>query len=188
MHGKAAIKDQLGGPIIEIQDDRPHPLREESRQRLHDELLSEMEHHSPEGEEAHADNTRWVLIGAVVLQLLVVGAGVTGLWLTAGPAAAGVGAIMIVGLYTIGVLPQWNAARIRWSEQREFEAKILNKIERMERRVAGKTEGASAERLPPSMHSTRPNDWFTGRTMGAARLAAFGLLFAGACVVLFVVL
>lgn len=188
MHSKAAIVDQLGGPIIEVQQERAHPLAEECRQRVHDEMLTEMEQHSPEGEEAPESHNPMTFFIAATLQLLVIGSGVAGLWMTAGPAAAGVGAIMIVGLYAIGVLPQWNAARIRRAEQREFEEKILMRIDRMERRVAGRAEGAKNERRPAHVDSTRPFDWFSARPMRAARLAAFGLLFAGACVVLLVVL
>ncbi len=188
MYGKAAIKEQLGGPIIEVHQELAHPLAEECRQRVHDEMLTEMEHHSPEGEEAPESHNWTTFVIAAALQVLMIGAGVTGLWLTAGPAAAGVGAVMIVGLYSIGVLPQWNAARIRWAEQREFEEKILMRIDRMERRVAGRAEGSKSAPRPAHVHSTRPFDWFSARTMRAARMAAFGLLFAGACIVLFVVL
>lgn len=183
-----ATATQIGGAsVVRVEPDPPHVIGDEARNRLHQEMLTDMEHHSPEGEEVHS-NSKWIWVLVASIQLVLITAGIVGLWLTAGRAAAGVGAVMVLGLYLIGVAPQWNAARIRWREQQEFEQTILNRIERMERRVAMKC----GETIPPSHAATHPRT--ASGVFGAigerpaAHYLVFASLVAVMCVIMIIVL
>lgn len=118
-----------------------HPLAEHTRREFHDLTLVELERHSPEGVEAHGV-PRWAWRLAAAACVALVGAGLALLWALAGPPAAALGAVIVVALYAVGVLPEWAAARVRHREMRRFERRIDAKIARLERRAGRNSGGA----------------------------------------------
>lgn len=113
----------------------PHALGDAARQTLHDVILVEMEQHSPEGVEHHG-TPPWIRRAALLAAVAVVVGALVLLGVLAGPPAVGLGLMIVLALYTVGVGPEWAAARVRRLEMKGFEQRIEAKISRLERRAA----------------------------------------------------
>lgn len=107
----------------------PHPVRA----HLHDRMLAYMEQHAPEGAETPVRSraARWAMLGGALL--LVAGA-LTALALLAGPAAMGLGVVIIAAMCLVGAGPLVLAASERRAERERFEHRIERRLERLEAR------------------------------------------------------
>lgn len=117
-----------------IEDSGSSPLPQPVRAQLHDRMLAYMEQHAPEGADTPV-RSRAARAALVVCALLLLAGALVALALLAGPAALGLGVVIIATMCLVGAGPLVLATSERRAERDRFEHRIERRLERLESRL-----------------------------------------------------
>jgi hypothetical protein len=108
----------------------PDEARE--REKLHDELVIQLEEHTPEGHGAVPDNPWLTLPVMVALALLALTVGTVVLWLVAGWLTGIVALILVVCYLIVGWAVAWMSGILRAKEHEQIEREVEHEIRDLE--------------------------------------------------------
>jgi len=123
----------------------PRTSRPANEERLHDQLLHELEEHTPEGpgpgRRTFRREIRWLV---PILVAGLIGGGAALHWL-GGWLAVGIGAVLFFLYALLGAAPAEIGSILRWREHKHFEDVVEHEIEEMEAGGGGEAAGGGRE-------------------------------------------